>query len=91
MAAAGEFAIRLSSIDELFWAFDARAVAERQVTAEAAVSTALRESLRSASGPLRRVDPLSRHSRTSTCASPGSSVPRRRFGVSCARTDESGR
>ena len=94
MAAAGEFAIRLSSIEELFWAFDARPVAERQVTAdvrwhlldewerlresepqcltvyapaaeravtdEAAVSTALRASLRSASGPLRRVDPLSR-------------------------------
>jgi type II secretory pathway component PulM len=89
-----EFAIRLDSIDALFWHFDARPVAERQITAdvrwhlldewervralapdslvvyapaaesattdEGAVTTAIRSSLRSASGPLRRVDPLSR-------------------------------
>jgi hypothetical protein len=89
-----EFAIRLSSIDSLFWEFDARPVAERALhadvrwtlldewervrhsepsalniyapesdrerTDEDAVRTAIRTSLRSASGPLRRVDPLSR-------------------------------
>jgi hypothetical protein len=89
-----EFAIRLSSIDQLFWEFDPRPVAERKIsqdarwamldewdrvreqepsslviyapasdraaTDEQAVRTAIRESLNSASGPLRRVDPLSR-------------------------------
>jgi hypothetical protein len=89
-----EFAIRLSSIDELFWAFDARPVAERSIsndarwalldewdrvrkadpaalviyapssdqanTDEEAVITAIHVSLRRASGPLRRIDPLSR-------------------------------
>ena len=89
-----EFAIRLTSIDELFWQFDAAPVAERKVTSdvrfamldewervrdsdpdtlvvyapatdrartdEGAVAAAIRGSLRSASGPLRRVDPLSR-------------------------------
>jgi hypothetical protein len=88
------FAIRLKSIEELFWDFDARPVAERAITAdvrwalldewervrdrepstlmiyapaseraatdEKAVGTAIRASLSSASGPLRRVDPLSR-------------------------------
>jgi len=94
MPKTGEFAIRLASIEELFWEFDARPVAERRVTGdvrwhlldewdrlrslgplsltvyapaadrattdERAVTTAIRESLRLASGPLRRVDPLSR-------------------------------
>jgi hypothetical protein len=89
-----EFAIRVKSVDELFWQFDARPVAERQVAAdvrwalldewervrrlepaeltvyapaaerertdERAVISAIHSSLRSASGPLRRVDPLSR-------------------------------
>jgi hypothetical protein len=89
-----EFAIRLTSIDELFWEFDARPVAERSITGdvrwamldewdrvrkrqpqalviyapaserattdEKAVSTAIHASLDSASGPLKRVDPLSR-------------------------------
>jgi hypothetical protein len=93
-AARDEFAIRLSSIDELFWEFDARPVSERSIagdarwamldewdrvrereppalviyapasdratTDEKAVSTAIRASLDSASGPLKRVDPLSR-------------------------------
>ena len=92
-----EFAIRVASIDELFWQFDARPLAERQVTAdvrwhlldewerlrelepsqltvyapaaerertdERAVIKAIHSSLRSASGPLRRVDPLSRQQR----------------------------
>lgn len=87
-----EFAI--PSIDELFWEFDARPVAERSIhgrcslghggrvgpcaqaraagpgdlragskrsaTDEKAVSAAIRASLHSASGPLKRVDPLSR-------------------------------
>ena len=94
MAAATEFAIRLNSINELFWEFDARPVAQRQVTADVrwylldewervrkqdpetlivyapaaekdttdtqAVASAIRSSLHSASGALRRVDPLSR-------------------------------
>jgi hypothetical protein len=89
-----QFAIRVNSIDELFWEFDARPVAERTISAEArwylldewervresrpacltirapaaeradtdedAVRTAIHRSLHSASGPLRRVDPLSR-------------------------------
>jgi hypothetical protein len=89
-----EFAIRLTSIDELFWEFDARPVAERSITGdvrwamldewdrvrkrqpqalviyapaserattdEKAVTTAIHASLDSASGPLKRVDPLSR-------------------------------
>jgi hypothetical protein len=93
-AARDEFAIRISSIDELFWEFDARRVSERSIagdarwamldewdrvrqsepralviyapasdratTDEKAVSTAIRASLDSASGPLKRVDPLSR-------------------------------
>jgi hypothetical protein len=93
-AARDEFAIRLRSIEELFWEFDARPVAERSITGDArwamldewdrvrerdpnalviyapaserastdetAVKTAIRSSLESASGPLRRVDPLSR-------------------------------
>jgi hypothetical protein len=93
-ASRSEFAIRLTSIDELFWEFDARPVAERSITGdvrwamldewdrvrkrqpqalviyapaserattdEKAVSTAIHASLDSASGPLKRVDPLSR-------------------------------
>jgi hypothetical protein len=89
-----EFAIRLRSIDQLFWEFDSQPVAERSVTGdvrwylldewervrntepshltiyapaseradtdEDAVRTAVHRTLRSASGPLRRVDPLSR-------------------------------
>jgi hypothetical protein len=89
-----EFAIRLSSIDQLFWDFEAGPVAERTLSADArwylldewervrhaepsylviyapesdrestdqdAVRTAIRTSLRKASGPLRRIDPLSR-------------------------------
>jgi hypothetical protein len=89
-----EFAIRLSSIDQLFWDFEAGPVAERTLsgdarwylldewervrhaepsylviyapksdresTDEVAVGTAIRTSLRKASGPLRRIDPLSR-------------------------------
>lgn len=89
-----EFAIRLDSIDSLFWEFDARPVAERTLSADVrwalldewervrraepsrlivyapqsdreetdqeAVRTAIRSSLHSASGPLRRIDPLSR-------------------------------
>jgi hypothetical protein len=89
-----EFAIRVDSIDELFWPLDARPVAKRTLsddvrwalldvwervrhaapgyltvyapesergsTDEDAVRTAIRASLRSASGPLRGVDPLSR-------------------------------
>jgi hypothetical protein len=89
-----EFAIRVASVEDLFWEFDARPVAERTVTAEvrwhlldewervrkaepsalviyapeadrertdeAAVRSALHASLRKASGPLRRIDPLSR-------------------------------
>jgi hypothetical protein len=98
-ASRDEFAIRLSSIDQLFWEFDARPVAERKIsqdarwalldewdrvrelqpstlviyapasdrasTDEQAVSSALRESLHSASGPLKRVDPLSRQEKVS--------------------------
>jgi hypothetical protein len=93
-ASTREFAIRLSSIDQLFWEFDARPVAERTLAAdvrwslldewerlrdgepsqltiyapesdrastdEDAVRKAIWTSLRKASGPLRRVDPLSR-------------------------------
>jgi hypothetical protein len=89
-----EFAIRLSSIDQLFWEFAAGPVAERTLSGDArwylldewervrnaepsylviyapesdrestdqdAVRTAIRTSLRKASGPLRRIDPLSR-------------------------------
>jgi hypothetical protein len=89
-----EFAIRLSSIDQLFWDFDARPVAERTLSGDArwylldewervrhaepshliiyapesdrestdedAVRIAIRTSLRKSSGPLRRIDPLSR-------------------------------
>lgn len=89
-----EFHIRLTSIDELFWQFDAAPVAKRALTSDArfalldewervresdpealvvyapererhgtdenAVASAIRSSLKSASGPLRRVDPLSR-------------------------------
>jgi hypothetical protein len=89
-----EFAIRLSSIDQLFWEFDARPVADRTLSEDArwylldewervrkgepsyltvyapeadradtdedAVRSAIRTSLRRASGPLRRIDPLSR-------------------------------
>jgi type II secretory pathway component PulM len=89
-----EFAIRVSSIDGLFWQLDARPVADRTLSAdvrwalldewervrhgapshltiyapaadradtdEDAVRAAIRRSLRSASGPLRRIDPLSR-------------------------------
>jgi hypothetical protein len=87
-----EFAIRLSSIDQLFWEFDARPVADRTLsddarwylldewervrkgepsyltvyapegadTDEDAVRSAIGTSLRRASGPLRRIDPLSR-------------------------------
>jgi hypothetical protein len=89
-----EFAIRVSSIDALFWDFDARPVAERTLSGDArwhlldewervrhaepshltlyapesdrastdeeAVRNAIWTSLRKSSGPLRRVDPLSR-------------------------------
>jgi hypothetical protein len=89
-----EFAIRLSSIDQLFWDFDAGPVAERTLSGDArwylldewervrhaepshlniyapesdrastdedAVRSAIRTSLRKSSGPLRRIDPLSR-------------------------------
>jgi hypothetical protein len=89
-----DFAIRLSSIDQLFWDFDARPVAERTLSGDArwylldewervrhaepshliiyapesdrestdedAVRIAIRTSLRKSSGPLRRIDPLSR-------------------------------
>jgi hypothetical protein len=89
-----EFAIRVSSINELFWQLDARPVAERTLsgdvrwalldeweraregrpshltiyapaadradTDEDAVRAAIHRSLRSASGPLRRIDPLPR-------------------------------
>jgi hypothetical protein len=34
-AARDEFAIRVSSIDELFWEFDVRSVAERSITGDA--------------------------------------------------------
>jgi hypothetical protein len=89
-----EFAIRLSSIDQLFWEFDARPVPERTLSGDArwylldewervrhaepryltiyapeadrastdedAVRAAIWASLRKSSGPLRRIDPLSR-------------------------------
>jgi hypothetical protein len=89
-----EFAIRLSSITELFWEFDARPVSERSIsndarwalldewdrvretdpaalviyapasdrasTDEEGVIAAIHSSLDKASGPLRRIDPLSR-------------------------------
>ena len=91
------FAIRLDSVGQLFWPFDARPVAEREVTEdvrwalldewervrktkpaaltlfapaaeregtdEDAIRVALRRSLTKASGPLRRIDPLSRQDR----------------------------
>jgi hypothetical protein len=89
-----EFAIRVSSVDQLFWEFDARPVADRTLRSEArwalmdewervresepssliiyapvserpdtdedAVRTSIQRSLRAASGPLRRIEPLSR-------------------------------
>jgi hypothetical protein len=89
-----EFAIRLSSVDQLFWDFEAGPVAKRTLSAdvrwylldewervrqsepshlniyapesdrastdEDAVQSAIRTSLGKASGPLRRIDPLSR-------------------------------
>jgi hypothetical protein len=89
-----EFAIRVSSIDELFWKLDARPIADRTLSGDVrwalldewervrhanpshlniyapagdradtdqdAVRVAIHRSLRSASGPLRRIDPLSR-------------------------------
>lgn len=98
-ASRDEFAIRLNSIDELYWEFDARPVAKRAISADArwalldewervrerepstltiyapasdrertdeqAVGAALRASLELASGPLRRVDPLSRQEKIS--------------------------
>jgi hypothetical protein len=94
-----EFAIRLTSIDQLFWEFDARPIAEREISADArwamldewdrvrelepstlmiyapasdraatdedAISRAIHSSLDSASGPLKRVDPLSRQEKIS--------------------------
>jgi hypothetical protein len=95
-----EFAIRLTSIDQLFWDFDARPIAEREISADArwamldewdrvrelepstlviyapasdrgpatdedAISRAIHSSLDSASGPLKRVDPLSRQEKIS--------------------------
>lgn len=94
-----EFAIRLTSIDQLFWEFDARPIAEREISAdvrwamldewdrvrelepstlmiyapasdraatdEDAISRAIHSSLDSASGPLKRVDPLSRQEKIS--------------------------
>ena len=94
---ARRFAIRLTSIDDLFWPFDAQPVAdrslntdvrwalldewdrvrlsepgfltlvapadERAVTDEAAVSAAIHASLRRSTGPLRRIDPLTRQER----------------------------
>ena len=96
-SSAPEFAIRLASIDQLFWDFDAHAVAERTLsgdvrwnlldewervrdtapshliiyapesdraeTDEHAVRQAIWASLRKSSGPLRRIDPLSRQER----------------------------
>jgi hypothetical protein len=76
-----EFAIRLSSIDQLFWDFDAHPVAERTLSGDVRWSLldewervrdrapshltiyAPESSLRKASGPLRRIDPLSRQER----------------------------
>ena len=89
-----QFAIRVSSVDELFWEFDARPVAERTLSGDArwslldewervresepsfltiyapeseraetdedAVRSSIHRSLRAASGPLRRIEPLSR-------------------------------
>jgi hypothetical protein len=94
-----EFAIRLTSIDQLFWEFDARPIAEREISADArwamldewdrvrelepstlviyapasdraatdedAISRAIHSGLDSASGPLKRVDPLSRQEKIS--------------------------
>jgi hypothetical protein len=94
-----EFAIRLSSIDTLFWELDARPVADRTLsgdvrwylldewervrhaepshlaiyapesdrasTDEDAVRKAIWMSLRKSSGPLRRIDPLSRQEKVS--------------------------
>jgi hypothetical protein len=96
-SSASEFAIRLDSIDQLFWDFDAHPVAERTLsgdvrwslldewervrdtapshltiyapesdraeTDEDAVRQAIWASLRKSSGPLRRIDPLSRQER----------------------------
>ena len=92
-----QFAIRVDTIDQLFWEFDARPVAERTLSGDArwhlldewervreweppylivyapeaeradtderAVATAIHRSLEKASGPLHRIDPLSRHER----------------------------
>jgi hypothetical protein len=94
-----EFAIRLNSIDQLFWEFEAGPVAERTLSGDArwylldawervrdaepshltvyapesdradtdedAVREAIWTSLRKSSGPLRRVDPLSRQEKVS--------------------------
>jgi hypothetical protein len=94
---AQEFAIRVTSIDQLFWEFDARPVGERTLSGDArwylldewervrsaepsaltiyapeadraatdeeAVGAAIRSSLLKSSGPLRRIDPLSRQER----------------------------
>lgn len=91
------FAIRLTSIDDLFWPFDAQPVADRFLNAdvrwalldewdrvrladpdhltlvapaaeqvltdEAAVAAAIHASLRRSTGPLRRIDPLTRQER----------------------------
>jgi hypothetical protein len=98
-ASRDEFAIRLNSIADLFWEFDARPVAKRAISADArwalldewervrerepstltvyapasdqaatdekAVGAAIRASLGLASGPLQRVDPLSRQEKIS--------------------------
>ncbi len=98
-ASRDEFAIRVNSIDELYWEFDARPVAKRAISGDArwalldewervrerepstltiyapeadrartdeqAVGDAIRLSLESASGPLSRVDPLSRQEKIS--------------------------
>jgi len=94
-----EFAIRLDSIDQLFWGFEAGPVAKRTLSADArwylldewervrdaepshlsvyapesdradtdenAVREAIWTSLRKSSGPLRRIDPLSRQEKVS--------------------------
>jgi len=94
-----EFAIRLDSIDQLFWGFEAGPVAKRTLSADArwylldewervrdaepshlsvyapesdradtdenSVREAIWTSLRKSSGPLRRIDPLSRQEKVS--------------------------
>jgi hypothetical protein len=94
-----EFAIRLDSIDQLFWGFEAGPVAKRTLSGDArwylldewervrdaepshltvyapesdradtdedAVREAIWTSLRKSSGPLRRIDPLSRQEKVS--------------------------